>query len=111
MANEVVKMTVRLPARLHAALRRRAAKAKRSVNVEIISTLREGLSADDVRTQSEQDAVAAVLRESGLWAPSPRLNDPLEDRQARDADHSALRRVIGNLPPLSEVIVDERQSD
>jgi plasmid stability protein len=102
-----IKLTVRLPERLHAALRRRARATAHSVNREIIDTLLRGLARDEGDRRGERDAVTAVLREHGLWAPGETWGVPAAAQDVTD-DHAALRRSIGRIPPLSELVIEGR---
>jgi plasmid stability protein len=107
MASQDIKMTVRLPERLHAALRQRAQSRHRSMNGEMLDLLRRGLIADS-EPVAERAAVAAVLREHGLWAPEVGWGTGTGPAGQPVARHAELRRAVGPVPPLSDLIIDER---
>lgn len=109
VAEDIIKLTVRLPVRLHAALRRRAAQSRHSVNLEIVTTLSEGLDVFDSGKAGTRDAVAALLREQGLWVPQRQaVSADKSDRDRVAIDYASLRRSIGPVPSLSELIVEDR---
>jgi len=107
MANEV-KLTVRLPERLHGALRARARGRKQSLNRAMVDALAQGLAATDDNPAPERDAVAGVLIAAGLWSPGTTWGLGPELEAASATDHAALRRAVGTVPPLSAAIVEDR---
>jgi plasmid stability protein len=107
MASQDVKITVRLPERLHAALRQRAQSRHRSMNRELLDLLRRGLVADS-EPMAERAAVATVLREHGLWAPEAGWDTGMGPTGKSVASHADLRRAVGPVPPLSDLIIEER---
>jgi len=107
MASQDVKMTVRLPERLHAALRQRAQSRQRSMNREMLELRRRGLVADG-EPLAACAAVAAVLREHGLWAPEAGWGTGPGPTGQSVARHAELRRAVGPVSPLSDLIIDER---
>lgn len=102
---QVVKLTVRLPGRLHDRLKRRARQSHRSLNALIVESL--WLGAVSAEPESEADVVRAVLVRSGLWAPlGPEWSDLT--RGAEDLGDEELREQLEGVPPLSEVIIEDR---
>lgn len=107
MADDI-KLTVRLPERLHAALRARARKGNRSVNREIVDTLARGLAAGDQAPSDERDAVARLLIAAGLWEPGRSWGEGRAASVPDAADYAALRQAVGAIPALSEAIIEDR---
>jgi hypothetical protein len=65
MAEKRVKLTVRLPARLHQALKERAAEYNVSLNQVLIDTIATELSPEP-QGETEAERVKRMLRESGM---------------------------------------------
>lgn len=103
-----IKLTLRLPARLHEQLRLRARSANRSLNTVVVEAISNGLSKEVVYPETEQERVLRVLRESGLWEP---LGPPWDKytKNAPAMTHAELREKLKGVPPLSEVIIEERE--
>lgn len=105
MSSETVKLTVRMPKSLHAALRRRASQSHRSMNREIIDTLRQGLATEARSAEIDPyHAVMSLLQSLGLWSP----DDVSLSSSTLPTDHAALRAAIGQVPPLSDLILEDR---
>lgn len=103
---DAVKLTVRLPRRLHDRLRRQAQSAHRSLNGLIVESLWHTLAPPTA--ESDLDAIERVLLESGLWAPT-RADRGRRRGAAEDAEsHGAIRERLTGAAPLSETILDER---
>ena len=103
--DQVVKLTIRLPSRLHDRLRRQARRSHHSLNTLIVESLWRGEPPSEPST--EADAVRRVLTRSGLWAPQgPEWSDLIQG--VEDISHEALRERLEGVPPLSDVIIEER---
>ncbi len=107
MADDV-KLTVRLPERLHAALRARARTGKRSVNREIVDALARGLAADDRDRTDERDAVTGLLVATGMWEPGRSWGEGRAASVPDAAGYAALRQAVGAVPALSDAIIEDR---
>lgn len=103
-----IKLTVRLPEPLHAALRIRAGRRNQSVNREIVDTLSLGLTAGEREPDHERDAVAGMLVTMGLWEPGLSWQEGSRVASEPSASHAALRQSIGAIPPLSDAIIADR---
>ena len=105
---ETVKLTLRLPATLHRQIKERAAAENYSLNTMLVETLRRGLAEDPEHEETEREKVRRVLREAGLLAPlGPQWFEGLED--IPDISHEELRELLKDVPPLSEIIIEERE--
>lgn len=100
-----VKLTIRLPRRLHDRLRRQARRSQRSLNALIVESLSRDAAPSEPGT--EADSVKRVLAASGLWAPldSESLH-PAADTE--EPSRVSLRRQLQHVPPLSDVVVEGR---
>lgn len=107
MGTQDIKLTVRLPKEVHDALKQRAGMLEQSLNQTIIAALLRGLAPADDAPGSDRDALVAPLQALGLWAPDASWLPPIS-RDGVAMDHAALRRAIGAVPPLSEIIMDDR---
>ena len=104
----IVKMTVRLPAGLHEQLKKRAKTSDWSLNTVVVETLREGLEQEKPASGSERDRVLRLLREYGLIEElGPGWKKTIE--QAPKISHAELRERLKGVPPLSELIIAERE--
>lgn len=104
--SDAVKLTVRLPRRLHEHLRRQASRTHRSLNGLIVESLSEWLAhptGDD-----DHDAIERVLLGSGLWVPTRADRDRRREADDTVDSHAAMRRRLEGTAPLSETILDER---
>lgn len=103
-----VKLTVRLPERLHGALRAKARSRNQSLNRAMVDALAQGLATIDAGVAPERDAVAGLLISAGLWTPGSTWGAGTGHEAAGEIDHAALRRAVGDVPPLSAAIVEDR---
>ncbi len=103
---ETVKLTIRLPLGLHGQLKRRAHELNRSLNAMIVETLRKGMAKEFTYKETNREKTLRVIRESGLVEPLgstwPNVEDP-------GITHKELREMLRGVPPLSELIIDERE--
>jgi hypothetical protein len=92
MSDESVKLTVRLPAELHRALKERAAEYNVSLNQAVIDTLSAELKVEPPEEETERERIRRILRERGMLADTSRV------------DGFAAELLEGNeLPTLEEV--------
>ena len=104
---QIVKLTVRMPTRLHELLKQRAQTEARSLNKAIIETLWQGLAETSYEQGSERQKVLRAIRESGFWEPlGPEWQEDIA--KAPDISHAELRERMKGVPPLSEAIIEER---
>ena len=76
MAEDTVKLTVRLPVQLHRALKERAVAYDVSLNQAVIDTLAElELHVAPTAEETEREKVNRVLREAGLLADTSWMSD------------------------------------
>lgn len=108
--NTTVKLTVRLSPRLHEKVRRRALETQQSLNRVIENAIESGLEQQSTRyPESEQVKVLRVLRESGLYEPMGKEWKTVAG-SVPDMTHAELREMLKGVPPLSEAILEERDS-
>ncbi len=103
-----VKLTIRIPDGLHKLLQKRARERKRSLNTEVVESLRQNL-ASEVRypPESERERVVQMLRENGMISDVGDYVDGLIG-DTPVLSHAELRELLKGAPPLSEVIIQER---
>jgi hypothetical protein len=108
MQQPTVKLTLRLPAALHEKLRQRARASDQSLNTVIVEAMQQGLDAEiTYPEESEREKTLRVLRESGLLEPlGPQWLEGLEDVPL--LTHAEIREMMKGVPPLSEVIIEDR---
>ena len=103
---ETVKLTLRLPPGLHEQIKRNAHELKRSLNAMIVETLRKGLTKEFTYEETKREKSLRVIRECGLVEPLgsewPNVEDP-------GITHKELRELLKGVPPLSELIIDDRE--
>jgi hypothetical protein len=75
MAEDTVKLTVRLPAQLHQALKERAVEYHVSLNQAVVDTLTAELVVAPPAEETERDKVRRVMREAGLLADTSWMTD------------------------------------
>ncbi len=110
MQGPTVKLTLRLPAALHEKLLRRARAANRSLNTVIVESIQQSAADESMYPEeSEHEKIRRVLRETGLLEPlGPEWKKYTEN--APDITHAELRQMLEGVPPLSEAIIEERDS-
>jgi len=108
MAEEKVKLTVRLPARLHRALKERAAEYDVSLNQALVDTLAAELAPSQTE-ESEAERFDRMLRESGLLADTSWMSDVAQELLG-GGELPTLEEVREWLDgvPLSEWIIEDR---
>jgi hypothetical protein len=109
MAEEKVKLTVRLPARLHRALKERAAEYQVSLNRALVDTLAAELVAAPTPEETEGDRVRRVLSEAGLLADTSWMSDVAGEllNGAEPPTLEVVREWLDGVP-LSEWIIEDR---
>jgi hypothetical protein len=109
MAEPKVKLTVRLPARLHRALRERAAEYEVSLNQAVVDALAAELAASPPAEGTEGDRVRRALSEAGLLADTSWMSDVAREL-LNGEDPPTLEEVRDWLAgvPLSEWIIEDR---
>jgi hypothetical protein len=111
MAEEKVKLTVRLPAHLHRALKERAAEYDVSLNQAVVDTLAAELVAAPYAEETEGDRVRRALREAGLLADTRWMSDVAEELLNGEEPPTLeeVREWLAGVP-LSEWIIEDRGS-
>lgn len=108
MAEDTVKLTVRLPAQLHRALKERAAEYHVSLNQAVVDTLAAELIAV-VGEETDVEKFDRMMRETGLLADSSWMAE-LAQELAGDEPLPTLEEMRNWLQgvPLSEWIIEDR---
>ena len=104
MDEERVKLTVRLPQRVHRALKERAAEYEVSLNQALVEALESELKPAPVE-ETEGERFDRVLRESGMLADTRWMEKYVEGKAipTREEVREWLRGI-----PLSEWIIEDR---
>jgi len=106
MAEEKVKLTVRLPARLHRALKERAAEYNVSLNQALVDTIAAEL-APEPQGETETEKVKRILRESGILVEmGPEWDDLIGDESEIPSIEQVREQLKG--VPLSDWIIEDR---
>ena len=105
---ETIKLTLRLPQSLHGQLKQQAQILGNSLNAIIVETLRKGLMQKTTYTETEREKTLRVIRESGLVEPLGPIWDEEIDKSS-DITYEELWKEMEGVPPLSEVIIAERE--
>ncbi len=102
-----VKLTVRIPAKLHEQLRQRARQNDQSLNKIVVATLQEGLTHPLEYRLSNHAKFQKVLRDSGMLVElGPEWLTDLDNEPM--LTHEELWELTKGLPPLSETIIEDR---
>jgi hypothetical protein len=102
-----IKLTVRLPAKLHEQLKQRARQSDHSLNTIVVEALQEGLAHTVEYPLSEHEKFRKVLRESGMLVElGPQWTKGLEDVPL--LTHEELQEKLKGVPPLSDIIIEDR---
>ena len=109
MAEDTVKLTVRLPARLHRALKERAAKYNVSLNQAVVDTLAAEFIVAPPAEETESEKFDRIMRESGLLADTSWMAELVEELSAGEP-LPTLEEVRDRLQgaPLSDWIIEDR---
>lgn len=104
MSEESVKLTVRLPAELHRALKERAAEYNVSLNQAVVDTLSgELLEANPAETERER--FEQMLREKGMLADTSWVDDFLPGVEPATLEEA--REWLKGIP-LADWIIEDR---
>ncbi|MCP4359432.1 MAG: toxin-antitoxin system HicB family antitoxin [Chloroflexi bacterium] len=103
---QIVKLTLRLPPDLHAQLKQLALESSHSLNKMIVETLRKGLPAEVIYEETEQERALRVIKEAGLWEP---MGSDWPDVEDPGLTHAEIREMLKGVPPLSDIIIEERE--
>lgn len=108
MAEETVKLTVRLPAQLHRALKERAVEYKVSLNRAVIDTLTAELVAP-AREETDAERFDRMMRENGLLADTSWMEELIHELTAGEPlpTLEEMRQWLRGVP-LSEWIIENR---
>lgn len=108
MADETVKLTVRLPAQLHRALKERAVAYDVSLNQAVIDTLAAKL-VTPAREETDAEKFDRMMRETGLRADTSWIDDLVQELTGGQP-LPTLEEVREKLRgvPLSEWIIEDR---
>jgi hypothetical protein len=109
MAEEKVKLTVRLPVRLHRQLRERAAEYDVSLNQALVEALTAELAPAAAAVETEGDRVRRALRDAGLLADTRWMSDAAQ-ALLEGGEPPSLEEVREWLDgvPLSKWIIEDR---
>ncbi len=109
MAEEIVKLTVRLPARLHQALKKRAAEYHVSLNQAIVDTLADKLVVASPVEETEAEKFDRVMRESGLLADTSWMDQLVQELSSGEPlpTLEEVREWLRGVP-LSDWIIEDR---
>lgn len=108
MAEKIVKLTIRLPARLHQALKERASEYNVSLNQAVVDALATEL-APCLLEETEGEKARRVLREAGMLADASWIAE-LADKLSDGEELPTLEEVRDWLKgiPLSDWIIEDR---
>jgi hypothetical protein len=106
MVEEKVKLTVRLPARLHRALKERAAEYHVSLNQALVATLAAEL-APVSSEENEAEKFDRMLRERGMLVELGPEWDALIGDESDVPAVEEVREMLRGIP-LSEWIIEDR---
>jgi hypothetical protein len=111
-----VKLTIRIPSRIHRDLKQKANTQGISLNTAIIETLNTGLVENSNRQPSERQRAIRMLYDSGMLnteSEALELVDAQEKSTAvyemHEMTHKELRERLKGIPSLSEIIIQERE--
>jgi hypothetical protein len=106
VAEEKVKLTVRLPARLHRALKERAAEYDVSLNQALVDTLAAELSPAP-QAESEAERFDRMLRESGLLVELGPEWNALIGNEPEIPPVEEVREMLRGIP-VSDWMIEDR---
>ncbi|MCU0500256.1 MAG: type II toxin-antitoxin system HicB family antitoxin [Anaerolineae bacterium] len=109
MAEDTVKLTVRLPAWLHQALKERAVEYHVSLNQAVVDTLASELIIAPPAQETETERFDRMLRDSGLLADTGWMSD-LAKELLDGKEPPSLEEVREWLAgiPLADWIIEDR---
>jgi molybdopterin converting factor small subunit len=104
MSEDHVKLTVRLPARLHKALKERAVEYNVSLNQAVVDALNANVTGEP-HEETEKEKVIRALREAGKLSDTAALIDVPEGAEPTTLEE--VREWLKGVP-LSDWIVEDR---
>jgi hypothetical protein len=109
MAEDTVKLTVRLPARLHQALKERAVEYHVSLNQAVVDTLSNELVIAPLTEETETEKFDRMMRESGMLADTSWVEEFVQELTGGEP-LPTLEEVRESLRgvPLSDWIIEDR---
>lgn len=109
MTEDIVKLTVRLPATLHQVLKERAVEYNISLNQAVVDTLTAELVVAPPAEETERQKVQRVMREAGMLADTSWMSD-LAKELLNGEEPPSLEEVREWLRgvPLSDWIIEDR---
>jgi hypothetical protein len=105
---DLVKLTVRIPPRLHERLKKRARNQDCSLNQVILKTLEKGLEVEQPIVESPRERALRVLRQHNMIA-EPGAGRKLYEVNEPELTNAELREMLKGVPPLSDAIIEERE--
>lgn len=105
---DLVKLTLRIPPRLHERLKKRAQSQDCSLNQAILKTLEDGLEVERPLAESPRERALRILRQHNMIA-EPGAGRNLYDTDEPEMTNAELREMLKGVPPLSEAIIEERE--
>jgi hypothetical protein len=109
MAEDKVKLTVRLPTALHQALKERAVEYHVSLNQAVVDTLAAEFVVAPLAQETETEKFDRMMRESGLLADTRWMDDLVQELSGGKA-LPTLEEMRDQLQgvPLSDWIIEDR---
>lgn len=110
-----VKLTVRIPSKVHKALKQRAQNQGTSLNQMVVETLHAGLRTENASPLSEREKIIRLLEEIGLLATPNKPEEIIKQvsqrsvRERRISKYAELRDQLKGLPPASQLIIQDRE--
>ena len=105
---DLIKLTLRIPPRLHERLKKRARSQDCSLNQAILQTLVEGLEVERPEVESPRERALRILRQHNMIV-EPGAEWQKYAENAPDLTHAELREMLKGVPPLSQAIIEERE--
>jgi hypothetical protein len=105
---DLVKLTLRIPPRLHERLKKRAQSQDCSLNQVILKTLEEGLEVERPAVESPRERALRILRQHNMIA-EPGAGRKLYETNEPEITNAQLREMLKGVPPLSDAIIEERE--
>ena len=113
--DQPVKITIRIPSRTHRLLKQSAQEQGVSLNTAIIDVLNTGLAETSNRPTSERQRAIRMLLENEMLSSESEPLELLDGQESRYLDetvkltHKEIRERLKGVPPLSEIIIQERE--
>jgi len=109
MAEDTVKLTVRLPARLHRALKERAVEYRVSLNQAVVDTLAAEFVVAQPVVETDTEKFDRMMRESGMLADTSWVEDFVQELTGGEPlpTLEEVRELLRGVP-LSDWIIEDR---